>query len=60
MNHPCKDCPRCGCGAYHDECANYKGWKAEREKAATRRRLDADVTECVIKGKIRAKGDKRR
>lgn len=25
---PCKDCPRKGCGSYHDKCPEYQKWKA--------------------------------
>lgn len=31
MSIPCKDCPRKGCGTYHDECPDYKKWKMEEE-----------------------------
>jgi hypothetical protein len=27
MLNPCKDCERKGCGAYHDECEQYKSFK---------------------------------
>ena len=29
MKCPCKGCERAGCGAYHEECKEYKAWKAE-------------------------------
>ena len=29
---PCADCPKKGCGSYHDICEKFKTWKAgERE-----------------------------
>ena len=55
MNHPCKDCPRQGCGAYHDKCPKVKEWDKKRDEAATRRRLDAEVENCVINHRIRGK-----
>ena len=32
--NPCRDCPRKGCGAYHDECPHYQ--KASEEKKRLR------------------------
>lgn len=33
MENPCKDCPRQGCGSYHDVCEPYNEWKkAESER----------------------------
>lgn len=31
-NCPCKDCPKKGCGAYHDICEKYQAFRAEKEK----------------------------
>lgn len=31
MDNPCKNCPRQGCGAYHDECTEYLKWKAKED-----------------------------
>ena len=31
MDNPCKNCPRQGCGAYHDECPEYLKWKAKED-----------------------------
>lgn len=28
---PCKDCPKTGCGAYHDICEKYQAYKKEKE-----------------------------
>ena len=36
MDNPCKNCPRQGCGAYHDECPEYLKWKREEEEKKNR------------------------
>ena len=32
INCPCKDCPKKGCGAYHEECEAYQAFRAEKLK----------------------------
>jgi hypothetical protein len=32
LTPPCKDCPKCGCGSYHDECEAYQTWTKERQE----------------------------
>lgn len=32
MDAPCKDCPRVGCGSYHDICEEYQAYKKAKEK----------------------------
>lgn len=32
MKNPCKNCPRKGCGAYHDECPEYNKWKKQESE----------------------------
>ena len=59
MRNPCIDCVKKGCGAYHDKCPENIKYKEWRQLAATRRRLDAEVTDAVVAGKIRARGRKR-
>ena len=29
FNAPCKDCPKKGCGSYHDECELYQKYREE-------------------------------
>lgn len=38
MNAPCKNCERCGCGAYHSQCKEYLRFKEDcvAEKQALR------------------------
>ena len=36
MIGPCKNCPRKGCGAYHDICPEYNKWKREEEEKKKR------------------------
>lgn len=40
-NAPCKDCPRRGCGSYHDECKKYKIWSIHRAWAKKKEREEA-------------------
>lgn len=57
---PCKGCDKAGCGAYHDECERYKEWDKSRQLAATRRQMSQDVTDAVVRGKLRIKKQKGR
>ena len=57
---PCKDCGKAGCGAYHDKCEKYKAWDEARQSAANRRQLSQDVTDAVVRGKLRIKRQKGR
>ena len=57
---PCKGCEKAGCGAYHDKCEDYKEWDNARQLAATRRQMSQDVTDAVIRGKLRVKKEKGR
>ena len=50
---PCKGCEKAGCGSYHDECPKYTEWAKGRQETATRRQAVAEVTDAVIKGKLR-------
>lgn len=36
----CKNCPRKGCGAYHDKCQKYQEEKAKMETAVKARRQE--------------------
>ena len=33
VQSPCKECPKCGCGSYHDKCEKYLKFKADLEIA---------------------------
>lgn len=37
---PCKECPRKGCGAYHDKCKEFAEYKAKLE--ANKKQQDVD------------------
>ena len=58
MKCPCVNCPWRGCGLYHDYCYKYRVYNAIREKAATKRRLEADVVDATVKARLRTKGAK--
>lgn len=47
MKGPCKDCPKSGCGAFHDECEKYAAYKEEVTKVKGAMRKVAD--ECLYK-----------
>jgi len=32
MHAPCRDCPKKGCGSYHDKCPEYIEYRKERDK----------------------------
>lgn len=55
MTCPCKGCEKAGCGAYHDTCPKYQEWVKEREKVASRRKAAQEVTDAVVRGKLRIK-----
>ena len=37
---PCKDCPKKGCGSYHDLCVEYNKYKRAKQKANKAERDD--------------------
>ena len=37
MQAPCKDCPKQGCGTYHDECPEYQEFRKERDRLSDER-----------------------
>lgn len=39
MNPPCKDCPKKGCGRYHDECPEFQEFRRSREEVYKERSL---------------------
>ena len=56
---PCKSCeerrPAC-----HDVCEKYKAWQAHRRVAAIRRQKENEVTDAIIRGKLRVAKEKGR
>lgn len=40
---PCKNCPKRGCGAFHDECEAYKDYTAKQNKLKR-----GDKNTCLI------------
>lgn len=41
ITSPCKDCEKCGCGRYHDDCVAYQDYLSVKE-IAKERKLKAD------------------
>lgn len=40
MTNPCGECPKKGCGAYHDRCEKYQEWReASRAETIKQREL---------------------
>ena len=32
MKNPCYNCPKAGCGVYHDKCPEYQQYKSKRNE----------------------------
>lgn len=45
MTCPYKNCPRKGCGSYHDECREYKKWRIKHDYAKLKEREEAKKNE---------------
>ena len=45
---PCKDCPKKGCGAYHDECPEYQEFRKERNRINEEKREQQKCNEITI------------
>ena len=56
---PCKDCPKKGCGAYHDKCPEYKEFKEYqlkskeeyKKKLMVEVEMNSYITEKALKAK---------
>lgn len=46
---PCKNCPKKGCGAYHDVCEAYQAFRQKRatSKTKTQRRDSSQITHFI-------------
>lgn len=59
MKAPCANCPKKGCGSYHDECPDYISFKKSQEDLYKRRKEAKDrrifITEEVERIKRRSK-----
>lgn len=40
---PCKNCPRKGCGSFHDQCEGYQAYRAEADKKKEKRRITNEI-----------------
>lgn len=49
----CKNCPRKGCGAYHDVCPDYQADKAEHERIYKAKCEDNDARTYFIENSLR-------
>ena len=49
----CKDCPKKGCGAYHDVCPDYQAEKAERGRILKAKCGDNDARTYFIENSLR-------
>ena len=61
---PCKDCPRKGCGSYHDKCTEFKKYKEEADKIKRekqeRLRYEMDYRNMAIENCIKRNKDRTR
>ena len=51
-NAPCKDCPRKGCGAFHEQCGSYLEWKRTQERAKAEERQNDVINSHVKWGRL--------
>jgi len=56
---PCKTCGKRGCGNAHDTCKEYQDWLQVRALANARRYAEEDVTNAIVKARLRAKRKRR-
>ena len=58
MKSPCMNCPRIGCGAFHDVCEEYQAFAKWRAEKLDTRRADGDYrsykTHVIAKEQRRA------
>ncbi len=63
MEAPCKDCPKKGCGSYHDQCPDFIEYKKEREKIYEARKLrikqETDINYMTVRRIAKAKNSSR-
>ena len=61
---PCKDCPRKGCGSYHDKCPEYQEYKTatkkESEEKKKRLKCEIDYKTMAIENCIKRNRDRTR
>ena len=61
---PCKDCPKKGCGVYHDKCPEFQEYKRktdiEKNRRKEERKYEADYISMEVEKAIRRKKDKTR
>lgn len=50
LEAPCKDCPKKGCGSYHDVCQNYQDyrvkWEAMVNERNKKRKVESELN-CI-------------
>ena len=55
LTAPCKDCPKKGCGIYHDVCPEYQAFKKENKRINDERFEQKKSEEIDIQRAIRHK-----
>jgi hypothetical protein len=55
---PCGNCPKKGCGAYHDECPEYQEYRQKRIDAREYRRQNMMMNSLMISPKRKDKFDR--
>lgn len=61
---PCKDCPKKGCGVYHDKCPEYQEYKKEnarmKEEQQERTKYEVDYKSMEIERAVRRQKERTR
>ena len=61
---PCKDCPKKGCGVYHDKCPEYQEYKKEnarmKEEQQERTKYEVDYKRMEIERAVRRQKERTR
>ena len=39
MKVPCGECPKAGCGSYHDKCEQYQEYRKSKEREYVRKKI---------------------
>jgi hypothetical protein len=64
LEAPCKDCPKKGCGVYHDKCPEYQEYKKEsiriKEEQQERTRFEIDYKSMEIERAVKRQKERTR
>lgn len=46
---PCKNCPKKGCGTYHDKCIEYINWRDAKREASEERYMKETHSKVLMR-----------